>query len=71
MLRCPLNVVVGKCSHEVVAVVVVGLHAELDALVIASFFGCLDKVLRKKLALLVEVVSSALTWSATYFKCAL
>jgi hypothetical protein len=68
MLRRPLNMIVSKRSHEVVAMVVVGLHAELDALVITGFLGCLDKVLRKELALLVEIISSALAWSTIYFK---
>jgi hypothetical protein len=66
MLRRPLDVVVGECGHEVVAVVVVGLHAELDALVVASFLSCLDEVLWKKLTLLVEVVTRALSQSVTY-----
>jgi hypothetical protein len=66
MLRRPLDVVIGECSHEVVAVVVVGLHAELDALVVASFLSCLDEVLWKKLTLLVEVVTRALSQSVTY-----
>lgn len=46
MLRRPLDVIVSKCGHKVVAVVVIGLHAELNALVVASFLGCLDEVLR-------------------------
>lgn len=46
MLCRPLDVIVSKCGHEVVAVIVIGLHAQLNALVIASFLGCLDEVLR-------------------------
>jgi hypothetical protein len=61
MLCRPLDVIVSECGHEVVAVVVVGLHAKLNALVVASFLGCLDKVLRKELALLVKVVTGTLT----------
>ena len=60
MLRRPLDVVIGKCSHEVVAVVVVGLQTKLNAVVVASLLSCLDKVLRQQLLLLVEVVSGAL-----------
>jgi hypothetical protein len=41
-------------------VVVVGLHAELDALVVAGLLGCVDEVLWEQLLLLVEVVASAL-----------
>lgn len=52
--------VVRKGRHEVVAVVVVGLHAELDTLVVASLLGCLHKVFGQKLSLLVEVVSGTL-----------
>jgi len=60
VLGRPLDVVVGKRSHEVVAVVVVGLHAKVDALVVAGFLCRLHEVLWQKLLLLVEVVSSAL-----------
>lgn len=63
VLRRPRNVVIGKSGHEVVAMVVVGLHAELNVLVVASFLGCLNKVLGKELALLVEVISGALARS--------
>lgn len=52
--------VISKSGHEVVAMVIVGLHAELNALVVTSFLGCLYKVLGEKLALLVKVVSGAL-----------
>jgi hypothetical protein len=38
-LRRPRDVVVCKRRHEIVAMVVVGLHAELDALVVACLFG--------------------------------
>lgn len=49
-----------KRSHEVVAVVIVGLKAECDAFVVPGLLGGLDKVLWEQLLLLVEVVASAL-----------
>ena len=60
VLRCPLDVVICKRGHEVVAVVVVGLQAKLDALVVARLLSCLDEVLWQQLLLLVEVVASTL-----------
>jgi cytochrome b len=60
MLRCPINVIVGKGSHEVVAVVIVRLHAQLDTLVVAGLLSRVDKVLGEKLALLVEIVAGTL-----------
>lgn len=60
VLSRPLYVVVRKRSHEIVAVVVVGLHAQVDTLVVTSLLSRLDQVLRKELTLLVEVVASAL-----------
>jgi hypothetical protein len=67
VLRCPLHMLVRKASHEVVAVVVVGLHAKLYALVVASLLGRLNQVLGKKLALFVEVISGALSNVSTAF----
>ena len=61
VLCCPCYVVIRKCCHEVVAVIVIRLHAELNALVVTSFLGGLHKVLRQQLPLLVEVVSGSLT----------
>lgn len=60
VLRRPIDVVICERSHEVVAVVIIGLHAELDALVVASLLGCFDKVLGQQLLLLIEVVAGAL-----------
>jgi hypothetical protein len=45
-------------------VVVVGLHPQIDALVVARHFCRLDEVLRQELLLLVEIVSGALSKSA-------
>lgn len=64
VLCCPCNVVVRKGCHKVIAVIVVRLHAELDTLVVTSFFGRLHKVLRQQLPLLVEVVSGSLMFLA-------
>jgi len=36
---------ISKRSHKVIAVVIAGLHAELDSFIIASALGCLNKVL--------------------------
>ena len=58
------HMLISEGSHEVVTVVVVGLHAEIDTAVVTRFLGGCDEVLRKKLTLLVEVVSSTLKWSA-------
>jgi hypothetical protein len=60
MLRCPINVIVGKGSHEVVAVVIVWLHAQLNALIVAGLLSRVDEVLGKKLALLIEIVAGTL-----------
>lgn len=54
-----LDVVVREGGHGVVAVVVVGLVADLDALD-AGLLGRLFEVLGQELALLVEVVAGAL-----------
>jgi hypothetical protein len=40
--------------------VVIGLHAEFDALVVAGLFRCLNKVFWQQLSLIVEVVASTL-----------
>jgi hypothetical protein len=53
-------VLVGKRSHKVVAVVVIGLHAEVDALVVAGLLRRLNEVLWQQLSLLVEVVAGTL-----------
>lgn len=60
VLRSPCDVLIGKGGHEVIAVVIVWLEAKVDALVVASCLCSYDKVLGKKLFLLVEVVSGAL-----------
>lgn len=54
-----LDMVIGETRHEVVAVVVVRLVADIDALD-ASVLGSLVEVLRQELALLVEVVAGSL-----------
>ena len=61
VLRRPLDMVICERGHEVVAVVVVRLQAELDALVVACLLCCLDEVLWQELLLLVEVVAGALS----------
>jgi hypothetical protein len=60
MLRCIRHMLVCERSHKEVAVVVVGLHPEVNALVISGFFRGFDQVFREKLLLLVEVVTCAL-----------
>ncbi len=55
-----LDVVIGKRSHGVVAVVVVGLVADIDALLITRFFGRFGEVLGQELPLLVEIVARSL-----------
>lgn len=60
MLRGVCHMFVCEGCHEVVAVVVVRLKAEVDAFVVSGLLGCLEEVLWKKLLLLVEVVASAL-----------
>lgn len=60
VLRGPFHVLVREGGHEVVAVVVVGLHAQVDALVVACLLGRGNEVLRKQLLLLVEVVAGTL-----------
>jgi hypothetical protein len=58
--------VVGKRRHEVVAVVVVRLHAEIDALVVTSLLGRIDEVFGEELFLLVEVVASTLDFVSKF-----
>jgi hypothetical protein len=60
VLRRPCNMVVCKSGHEVVAVVVIGLQPEVDALFVARLLSRLDEVLGKKLLLLVEIVAGTL-----------
>ena len=52
--------VVRETGHEVVAVVIVWLHAQLHALVDACFFGGGYEVFGEELPLFVEVVAGAL-----------
>ena len=66
MLSSPVDVVIRKRSHEEVAVVVVGLQAKLNALVVASLLSCVDKVLRQELLLLVEIVTSTLRFVSMF-----
>ena len=47
-------------GHEKIAVVVVGLHPEIDALIIPSFLRGFNEIFWEKLLLLVEVVTRAL-----------
>lgn len=57
-----LDVVVREGRHREVAVIVVGLVADLDALD-AGLLGGLLQVLGEKLALLIEVVAGSLVLS--------
>lgn len=45
MLRGPLHVLIREGGHEVVAVVVVGLQTQVDALVVACLLSRSDEVL--------------------------
>ena len=54
-----LNVVIGKGRHSVVGVVVIRLVAHIQT-ADAGLIGSSDKVLGKKLSLLVEVVTGSL-----------
>lgn len=54
-----LNMLIGESGHEVVAVVVLGLVADVDALD-AGLLGGLFEILGEELALFVEVVTGAL-----------
>jgi len=60
VLSCVIHMVVGKARHEVVAVIVIGLHSERDAVLVAGLLCRSDKVLGEKLTLLVEVVAGTL-----------
>lgn len=57
-----IDVVVGKCGHEEVTVVVIRLEPHVDGAVLvgARSLCSLDEVLGKQLSLLVEVVACAL-----------
>ncbi len=56
----PRHMLVCEGSHEVVAVVVVGVEAKVDALVVAGLLRSLEQVLGQKLALQVKAVAGAL-----------
>lgn len=60
-----LHVVIREGRHREVAVVVVGLVADLDALD-AGLLGGLLQVLGEKLTLLVEVVAGSLVLSVHF-----
>ena len=60
VLRCICNMLIRKARHEVIAVIVVWLEAEVDALVVASFLCRCYQVLGEKLFLFVKVVASTL-----------
>lgn len=55
-----LDVVIGKRGHGVVAVVVVGLIADIDALLVTRFLCRFGEVLGQELPLLVEIVARSL-----------
>jgi hypothetical protein len=59
VLRRVRNVLVRKAGHEVVAVVVVRLETDVNALV-TRLLCCRDEVFGEKLALFVEIVAGAL-----------
>jgi hypothetical protein len=54
------HVLVCERGHEKIAVVVVGLHPEIDALIVSSFLRGFNEIFWEKLLLLVEVVTRAL-----------
>lgn len=60
ILGSVVDVVGSESRDEEVAVVVIRLQPQVDVLITACFLCRLDKVLRKQLSLLVEVVSSTL-----------
>lgn len=60
ILGCVLDVVVGERGHGVITVVVVRLVADIDALLVAGFFGRFGEILGKELSLFVEVVARSL-----------
>lgn len=60
VLRSPLDVVICEGRHSEVAVVIIGLIANIDTLLVADFLCSLIEILRQKLLLLVEIVASAL-----------
>jgi hypothetical protein len=55
-----VNVIISESRHCVVAVVIVRLEPDIHSLLLSDFLCCGDEILRKKLLLLVEVVTSAL-----------
>jgi len=60
VLRCVVDMLVRKRCHEVVTVIVIRLHSQLDAVSVASLLCCFNKILWQKLALLVKIVASTL-----------
>lgn len=55
-----LNMIVRKGRNKEVAVIIIGLHPQLDALINTSFFCSGHEILWKQLTLLVEIVSGTL-----------
>ena len=65
-----INVIIRKSSHCEVAVIVVRLKPDIDALLLSDFLRSGDEVLWEKLVLFVEVVTSALrqlVWDTELF----
>jgi hypothetical protein len=54
------NMLIGKRSHEIIAVIVVWLQTKVDSTVIAGLLSGGEEILGKQLSLLVKVVASTL-----------
>jgi len=55
-----LDMVIRERCHSKVAVIIIRLEPDVDALLLADLLGRSCEVLRQKLALLIEIVSGAL-----------
>lgn len=55
-----INVIICKGGHCEVAVVIVWLKSDIDPFLLTDFLCCCLEILRKQLALFVEIVACAL-----------
>jgi len=63
---CVVNVVISKAGHGEVTVIIIWLIPDIDALLLSDILRRGSEVLRQQLLLFVEIVPSALSWSASY-----
>jgi hypothetical protein len=60
MLGGVVDMIVGKRSHRVVAVVIIRLISDIDSFLLSGLFRCSNEVFWQQLTILVEIVSGTL-----------